>query len=223
MSFASQHSNNAVTWKWGIATLNHLGQQPDALALTHVGDDDIPYPSDFGWKLGGIKTSVVADRRLSDFAKVRADYRKDVLEDWLFDFGTASIETPIYEATFSLDRYETQSPLVSSLTRQDQLPYLVFQRSQLEYDFNTLMEQWIEDTKYLSSIQDIVIDLSYQKIIGMGRQALPYIFRNIQRQQSLWFWALHAITREDPVPKNVNGSAAVDTWLRWGREHGYIV
>ncbi len=92
---------------------------------------------------------------------------------------------------------------------------------ELERDFNTLVEQWYTNTLLYSSIQDISMDPAYQQIIGMGSQVLPLIFRELPEGRSLWFWALHAITREDPVGEDESGDQAVEAWLIWGKERGY--
>jgi hypothetical protein len=57
----------------------------------------------------------------------------------------------------------------------------------------------------------------------MGPQALPLIFATLNAYKILWFWALNAITGEDPVPEGANGDAAVEAWAGWARQHGYAV
>jgi hypothetical protein len=65
----------------------------------------------------------------------------------------------------------------------------------------------------------------YQKIIGMGRDAVPLILGELQREPDQWFWALEAITDENPVPAEAAGKVRLmaEAWLEWGREHGYLV
>ena len=88
--------------------------------------------------------------------------------------------------------------------------------------FRELVNSWREDTKYLSSIHEMVLHPAYQRIIGMGRQALPFIFEELKRQPDHWFWALQAITGEDPVPPEDRGNIAAMArhWLRWAEERG---
>ena len=59
---------------------------------------------------------------------------------------------------------------------------------------------------------------AYQQIIGMGTPALPLIFQELQREPDHWFWALGAITGENPVPEEDAGDldAMTDAWLSWG-------
>ena len=56
----------------------------------------------------------------------------------------------------------------------------------------------------------------------MGKVALPIIFDELQKRRDHWLWALHAITQEDPARGRVDFDEAVDAWLAWGKEHGYL-
>lgn len=93
---------------------------------------------------------------------------------------------------------------------------------ELEKQFDDLVTQWTDRTRYLSSIQKIAADSAYQQIIALGEPVLPLIFRDLPHRQSLWFWALHQITGADPVATDQVGAEAVVAWLVWGRERGYI-
>lgn len=90
--------------------------------------------------------------------------------------------------------------------------------------FYELAETWRQETKYMSSIQQITSNASYQQIIGMGEKALPLIFREMQRQSGHWFLALQRITRVNPIQPQNRGDMENMTidWLNWGRDSGYI-
>jgi hypothetical protein len=64
---------------------------------------------------------------------------------------------------------------------------------------------------------------AYQQIIGMGTPAVPLILAELKRGVDHWFWALRAITRENPVPPESLGDmdAMAAAWLAWGRMKGY--
>jgi hypothetical protein len=66
--------------------------------------------------------------------------------------------------------------------------------------------------------------LPYQRIIGMGERAIPYILEELERAPDYWFWALYCITGEDPVPEADHGNldAMTRAWVAWGRENGYL-
>ena len=68
--------------------------------------------------------------------------------------------------------------------------------------------------------------LAYQKIIGMGELAIPLILKDpAVNGPNDWFWALTAITDENPITKKIAGNMAAMTeaWLQWGRKAGYLL
>ncbi len=88
--------------------------------------------------------------------------------------------------------------------------------------FRSLAKVWRNDTAHLSSIHDMVLHPAYQQIVGMGPQAVPLIIAELEREPGHWFWALRAITQEDPVPPEHRGNVAemVRAWLRWAERRG---
>ena len=93
--------------------------------------------------------------------------------------------------------------------------------SALEHKFNTLAAQWRKETGMVSMVHKMAMHPAYQKIIGMGKDALPFIFAELNTKGGHWLWALCAITGEDAAQPGHNFRQAVDDWLQWGREHGY--
>lgn len=93
-----------------------------------------------------------------------------------------------------------------------------------EQRFQRLADQWREQTRALSSDSDIVGNFSYYQIIGMGERALPLIFEEMRAHGGRWFWALRAITGENPVRPEDRGNVRrmTETWLEWAREHQYV-
>lgn len=91
--------------------------------------------------------------------------------------------------------------------------------------FLSLKIQWESGTAFLSSITEIVLHPAYQQIIGMGPIAIPMILSEMQKKPNHWFWALKAITGDDPVPPNQRGRLRemTATWLLWGKKQGYIL
>lgn len=92
----------------------------------------------------------------------------------------------------------------------------------LERTFRDLVEKWREDTLYMSSVPRMATHPAYQRIIGMGPAVLPLLLRELERTRDHWLWALNAITGEDPAPEGANFDEAVDAWLDWGEERGYL-
>jgi hypothetical protein len=64
----------------------------------------------------------------------------------------------------------------------------------------------------------------YQAIIGMGLPVVPLILEELRREPDHWFWALEALTGENPVPTEVDGdmSRVSEAWLKWGRREGLV-
>jgi len=89
--------------------------------------------------------------------------------------------------------------------------------------FAALAAQWRAETAWTSAVSQMVMHPAYQEIIGMGRDVIPYLLRELERQPEHWFWALRAITGADPVRPEQRGQVAAmaQSWRQWGQEHGY--
>lgn len=89
-------------------------------------------------------------------------------------------------------------------------------------EFEALARDWKEQSRYLSSPIQIAMLPTYQRIIGMGRPVVPLIIEDLRREPDFWFWALRAITGEDPVRAEDRGDleAMTKAWLNWARERG---
>jgi hypothetical protein len=89
--------------------------------------------------------------------------------------------------------------------------------------FDRLSTQWRDETAFSASVLEMATHPAYQHIIGMGRIAIPFILRALSTQSDHWFWALKAITGEDPVPESDRGNLdkMTQAWLVWGAKNGY--
>ena len=88
--------------------------------------------------------------------------------------------------------------------------------------FAILAGRWRRETRSLSVLIKMVTHPAYQEIIGIGMDAVPLILRELRKRPAHWFWALRAITGEDPVPDGADFHGAVRAWLLYGRMHGYL-
>lgn len=88
--------------------------------------------------------------------------------------------------------------------------------------FHSLAETWRHDVRMTSSLTDMILHPAYQRIIGMGAAAVPFLLRELERKPDHWFWALTAITGADPVSPEDRGrlKKMAEAWLRWGKEQG---
>ncbi|WP_292759005.1 hypothetical protein [Nostoc sp. NOS(2021)] len=92
-----------------------------------------------------------------------------------------------------------------------------------EVTFTALVKQWREETRGMSSTNQMSMHPAYQQIIGMGKAVIPLLLRELEKKSGHWFWALKSISREDPVPPEYRGKVKEMTkaWLEWGRQRGY--
>lgn len=90
--------------------------------------------------------------------------------------------------------------------------------------FRQLADQWQSETQFLSSTTAICTHPAYQRIIGLGPQVIPLILAELEKQPGHWFWALRALTGENPVRVADQGNvpAMTTAWLTWGRDNGWL-
>lgn len=95
---------------------------------------------------------------------------------------------------------------------------------ELERSFTELAERWRQETAVMSSATMMAMHPAYQRIIGMGERAVPLILRELEREPDHWFWALGAITGENPVPPEDAGDVEkmAEAWIDFGRRRGYL-
>lgn len=92
--------------------------------------------------------------------------------------------------------------------------------------FRALVREWKSCRTASSSISEITQHLAYQKIIGMGKRAVPLILKQLSLEgdePAHWFRALHVITLEQPVSHADRGNTIkmARAWLEWGKRNGY--
>lgn len=94
----------------------------------------------------------------------------------------------------------------------------------LEAQFCELASQWKESTKFASSSSEIVLHPAYQRIIGLGPNVVPLVLKDLQENGGHWFWALQALTGENPVRNEDAGRIRKMTqlWMEWGQKNGLI-
>jgi len=91
-----------------------------------------------------------------------------------------------------------------------------------EEEFQSLVREWREGTAYISNLEKIVMHPAYQRIIGLGRNALPFILRELRQKPDHWFWALKAINGSDVAEHSQTIELAAARWISWGVSNGII-
>lgn len=94
----------------------------------------------------------------------------------------------------------------------------------LDERFRLLVARWKSERGATSSATQMAMHPAYQRLIGLGPEAVPLLLRELQREPDHWFWALGAITGENPVPPEARGNLTemAKAWLEWGRRKGII-
>ena len=90
--------------------------------------------------------------------------------------------------------------------------------------FSTSLGKWKSDTAFSSSLTEILMHPGYQRIIGLGQDAVPFILRELADHGGQWYWALQAISGENPVPEEDQGRPRQMTaaWVQWGKERNFL-
>lgn len=94
----------------------------------------------------------------------------------------------------------------------------------IEEKFAVLANRWHDETDFLSSPSRITGNDTYLQIISMGKRVIPLILEDLKERGGHWYRALRILSGEDPVPIEARGDVEQmkRTWLKWGRERGYI-
>ncbi len=96
-------------------------------------------------------------------------------------------------------------------------------QADIEIKFNELVKKWKEETLAMSSLTDICTDRNYQRIIALGKQAIPLILKELEKESGHWFWALEVLIdeNENPITPDIANDflKTKEAWIRWGREN----
>lgn len=90
--------------------------------------------------------------------------------------------------------------------------------------FERLAGEWRAKSRHLSNVAQMALLDPYQRIIGMGWDAVPLILEKLRQEPDQWFWALEKITDENPVPPEAAGKVRemAQAWVEWGRQKGIV-
>lgn len=80
--------------------------------------------------------------------------------------------------------------------------------------FYNYYNSWVSQTAFLSSVKDIIYQDDFQRIIGMGKTAIPYILEIIEAKPSNLVWALNMICKEKISEKQLTIKEACKLWVR---------
>lgn len=154
---------------------------------------------------------------MSHLASYRMSQPRLLMEDL---YVSADPQNPEQPYGTGLEFHQVLTELIK-VRQHYQIP-ISRQREKTAERFRELLRQWKADVAPISSLTEMAMHPAYQQIIGLGREAVPLILRELEREPDHWFWALKAITGVDPVESARKGRVRemALAWLRWGREQG---
>ena len=106
--------------------------------------------------------------------------------------------------------------LLSGMSQEDKLAVVAFLMSTMQNTddrshFYSCLTEWKNDTRFLSSVSAITRHPSFQSIVEMGGNAVPFIIEEIERKPSNLVWALNAIFHK----KIGNGESITEACRLW--------
>jgi hypothetical protein len=88
--------------------------------------------------------------------------------------------------------------------------------------FDELFADWQARTTFVSALDDLIYDESFQRIIALGPQAIPLALEQLPTHPVPWFYALKILADADPASGVTDVDEAVQAWLEWGHANGYL-
>jgi hypothetical protein len=94
--------------------------------------------------------------------------------------------------------------------------------AELRATFEYLSTKWREETAMEALQVRKAMNFAYQCIIGMGKDAVPFILESLSEEIDDWFWALTAIARENIADGTRTMAEAAQAWVEWGKAERYL-
>ncbi len=89
--------------------------------------------------------------------------------------------------------------------------------------FDALESSWKKETRFSSSISDIINQRDFQAIVSMGTQAVPFIGQSIETQPSTLVWALNMIFKvKISEKKDLTITEACKLWVKELKRQGWM-
>lgn len=81
--------------------------------------------------------------------------------------------------------------------------------------YDNLKKEWLRRTRFISSPKQIVEEKSFQAIVAMGKEAVPYIIEDIRETPSILVWALNLIFKvKISGKKDISIEDACKLWVK---------
>ena len=94
-------------------------------------------------------------------------------------------------------------------------------RQRVVEQFQKLNRTWKDETLFSSDVSEIFNNNAYRSIINLGPMVLPLIIDDLKENNSHWFYALEAITGENPISEDNRGKISLmkQDWLKWAESN----
>ena len=141
---------------------------------------------------------------------------------WRFNYGRMASADRLRR--LEIDQPPFNLPVISGLDKRlrdfrtglDNLCEKESEEVALSDRFRYLALKWKSDRKPTSSIQRLIDHPSYKEIVAMGKDAVPLIIAELQKEPDHWFVALNKITGINPVPAKDRGDLVkmTEAWVK---------
>jgi len=82
--------------------------------------------------------------------------------------------------------------------------------------FNDYLKNWVNNTMFMSSVNEIINEKNFQSIVAMKEKAVPFIIRELSVKPSTLVWALNLIfDRKISDKKNLTIKEASKLWVNF--------
>ncbi|EHB56075.1 hypothetical protein MycrhDRAFT_3269 [Mycolicibacterium rhodesiae JS60] len=172
-----------------------------------------------GPKLG--LTADYMDRGIADSAEAVASNVVAAAHDYTAGYQTRYADrwADLWGFVHRYPRFWTAEPLIlPSLFVDRHLAAIYAYRPssvEIESRFARDRDAWLIKSATMSSIVDMAMLPEYQRIIGLGADAVPLIINELRQEVDHWFWALVAIVGEDHGVGASTLSEAAENWIAW--------
>ena len=89
-----------------------------------------------------------------------------------------------------------------------------------EDSFQLLVSEWDDATAFKSNPMEIIGHPAFRRIVALGKDAVPFVLRELKKKPSFLVFALDEITDENPFPPTAkrNVTEMTKVWLAWAKK-----
>lgn len=92
----------------------------------------------------------------------------------------------------------------------------------IKYSFLKNLNELNQSITYSSNPSSIIDNENFQKIIKMGKKAVPFILEDLAEKPSHLVWAMNFITNQKISSTPISIDKAARKWVNWGKKVNLI-